>query len=129
VAIDLIMEHIRTKLGQHDFRKIYPNVYLIQSTFQVCSYFVYTKCSNNVQRQTTCEPNYKLTKFFWVPSSTTRGKMLLLLQHWDLQVTCYCSWRSQLDLHQVTKGQISNHCLGPNCSSSQSLRHSQRCEA
>jgi len=66
VAIDLIMQHIRTKLGQHDLRKIYPNVYVIQSTFQVCSYFVYTKCSNNVQRQTNVNPNYKLTKFFWV---------------------------------------------------------------
>jgi len=32
VAIDLIVQHIRTKLGQHDFRKIYPNVYVIQST-------------------------------------------------------------------------------------------------
>ncbi len=35
VAIDLIVQHIRTKLGQHDLRKIYPNVYVIQSTFQV----------------------------------------------------------------------------------------------
>jgi len=36
VAIDLIVQHIRTKLGQHDLCKIYPNVYVIQSTFQVC---------------------------------------------------------------------------------------------
>lgn len=35
VAIDLIVQHIRTKLGQHDLRKIYPNVFVIQSTFQV----------------------------------------------------------------------------------------------
>jgi len=35
VAIDLIVQHIRTKLGQHDLRKIYPNVYVIQSTFQI----------------------------------------------------------------------------------------------
>lgn len=35
VAIDLIVQHIRTKLGQHDLRKIYPNVYVIQSTFQM----------------------------------------------------------------------------------------------
>ncbi|KAK2992877.1 hypothetical protein RJ640_028119 [Escallonia rubra] len=34
VAIDLIVQHIRTKLGQHDLCKIYPNVYVIQSTFQ-----------------------------------------------------------------------------------------------
>lgn len=35
VAIDLIVQHIHTKLGQHDLCKIYPNVYVIQSTFQV----------------------------------------------------------------------------------------------
>lgn len=35
VAVDLIVQHIRTKLGQHDLRKIYPNVFVIQSTFQV----------------------------------------------------------------------------------------------
>jgi hypothetical protein len=64
VAIDLIVQHIRKKLGQHDFRKIYPNVYVIQSTFQVCSYFVYIKCSNNVQRQTTCEAKLQINKVF-----------------------------------------------------------------
>jgi len=26
VAIDLITEHIRTKLQQHDLRRIYPNL-------------------------------------------------------------------------------------------------------
>ncbi|KAL8139956.1 hypothetical protein V2J09_005977 [Rumex salicifolius] len=35
VAIDLIVHHIRTKLGQHDLCKIYQNVYVIQSTFQI----------------------------------------------------------------------------------------------
>ncbi|PWA67489.1 uridine kinase-like 2 [Artemisia annua] len=35
VAIDLIVQHIRTKLGQHDLCKIYPNIYVIQSTFQI----------------------------------------------------------------------------------------------
>ena len=40
VAIDLIVQHIRTKLGQHDLCKIYPNVYVIQSTFQVCLIFL-----------------------------------------------------------------------------------------
>ncbi|URE07849.1 uridine kinase [Musa troglodytarum] len=35
VAIDLIVQHIRTKLGQHDLCKIYTNVYVIQSTFQI----------------------------------------------------------------------------------------------
>ncbi|MED6159449.1 Uridine kinase-like protein 3 [Stylosanthes scabra] len=28
-------QHIRTKLGQHDLCKIYPNLYVIQSTFQM----------------------------------------------------------------------------------------------
>ncbi|XP_019094610.1 PREDICTED: uridine kinase-like protein 3 [Camelina sativa] len=35
VAIDLIVQHIHTKLGQHDLCKIYPNLYVIQSTFQI----------------------------------------------------------------------------------------------
>ncbi|KZV35011.1 uridine kinase-like protein 1, chloroplastic-like [Dorcoceras hygrometricum] len=35
VAIDLIVQHIHTKLGQHDLCKIYPNVYVIHSTFQI----------------------------------------------------------------------------------------------
>ncbi|CAI0457582.1 unnamed protein product [Linum tenue] len=35
VAIDLIVQHIQTKLGLHDLCKIYPNVYVIQSTFQI----------------------------------------------------------------------------------------------
>ncbi|XP_059669984.1 uridine/cytidine kinase UKL1, chloroplastic isoform X3 [Cornus florida] len=35
VAIDLIVQHIRTKLGQHDLCKIFPNVTVIQSTFQI----------------------------------------------------------------------------------------------
>ncbi|XP_014507357.1 uridine kinase-like protein 1, chloroplastic isoform X2 [Vigna radiata var. radiata] len=34
VAIDLIVQHIRTKLGQHNLCKIYPNLNVIQSTFQ-----------------------------------------------------------------------------------------------
>ncbi|CAI9763170.1 unnamed protein product [Fraxinus pennsylvanica] len=35
VAIDLIVQHICTKLGQHNLCKIYPNVFVIYSTFQV----------------------------------------------------------------------------------------------
>ncbi|KAL2523800.1 Uridine kinase-like protein 4 [Abeliophyllum distichum] len=35
VAIDLIVQHIRTKLGQHDLCKVHPNLYVIQSTFQI----------------------------------------------------------------------------------------------
>lgn len=39
VAIDLIVQHIRTKLGQHDLCKIYPNVCVINSTFQVTTFY------------------------------------------------------------------------------------------
>ncbi|KAJ6834706.1 uridine kinase-like protein 3 [Iris pallida] len=35
VAIDLIVQHICTKLGQHDLCKLYPNLYVIHSTFQI----------------------------------------------------------------------------------------------
>ncbi|KAF5476573.1 hypothetical protein F2P56_003313 [Juglans regia] len=35
VAIDLIVQHIRTKLGQHNLCKIYPNLNVILSTFQI----------------------------------------------------------------------------------------------
>ncbi|KAM0893101.1 hypothetical protein ACQ4PT_025350 [Festuca glaucescens] len=35
VAVDLIVQHIRTKLGMHDLCKIFPNVYVVQSTFQI----------------------------------------------------------------------------------------------
>ncbi|XP_076885132.1 uridine kinase-like protein 5 [Bidens hawaiensis] len=34
VAIDLIVQHIRTKLGQHGLCKIYQNLFVIPSTFQ-----------------------------------------------------------------------------------------------
>jgi hypothetical protein len=35
VAIDLITEHIRTKLQQSPLRRIYPNLEVIQSNYQV----------------------------------------------------------------------------------------------
>ena len=35
VAIDLITEHIRLKLQQHDLRRIYPNLEVIPSNFQI----------------------------------------------------------------------------------------------
>ncbi|CAI7934253.1 unnamed protein product, partial [Closterium sp. NIES-54] len=35
VAVNLIVQHIGSKLGQHDLRKIYSNVHVIESTFQV----------------------------------------------------------------------------------------------
>ena len=64
VAIDLIVQHIRTKLGQHDLCKIYPNLYVIQSTFQVFLLFLfainYLPCGCPcifmcVQFQTSCD--------------------------------------------------------------------------
>lgn len=57
VAIDLIVQHIRTKLGQHDLCKIYPNLYVIHSTFQV-SY---------------------LTPFILAPYSVVRATLLIFL--------------------------------------------------
>lgn len=45
VAIDLIVQHIRTKLGQHDLCKIYPNVFVINSTFQVYFYLRFESCN------------------------------------------------------------------------------------
>jgi hypothetical protein len=44
VAVDLIVQHIRTKLGQHDLCKIYPNVHVVQSTFQVNLTILYQSC-------------------------------------------------------------------------------------
>jgi len=35
VAIDLITEHIRTKLQQHELRRFYPNLEVIPSNFQI----------------------------------------------------------------------------------------------
>jgi len=35
VAIDLITEHIRTKLGQHALRRIYPNLHVVPSNYQI----------------------------------------------------------------------------------------------
>ncbi|OIW06426.1 hypothetical protein TanjilG_05197 [Lupinus angustifolius] len=35
VAIDLIVQNIRMKLGQHDLCKIYPNIFVMLATFQI----------------------------------------------------------------------------------------------
>ena len=35
VAIDLIVQHIRTKLGQNDLRRIYPNLIVLPPNFQI----------------------------------------------------------------------------------------------
>jgi len=43
VAIDLIVQHIRMKLGQNDLCKIHPNIFVIFSTFQV-NYHIYVLC-------------------------------------------------------------------------------------
>lgn len=34
VAIDLITQHVQVKMGQNDLRRIYPNLYLINTSFQ-----------------------------------------------------------------------------------------------
>jgi uridine kinase len=36
VAIDLVTEHIKTKLQQHNLRRIYPNLEVMPLTKQVC---------------------------------------------------------------------------------------------
>nr|GEV42397.1 uridine kinase-like protein 4 [Tanacetum cinerariifolium] len=35
VAFDSVVQHIRSKLGQHDLCKIYPNLYVVHSTSQI----------------------------------------------------------------------------------------------
>lgn len=73
VAIDLIVQHIRTKLGQHNLCKIYPNLNVIQSTFQVfiiiLFFFLSPSRVNFLQnivhtRQNQQNWNYKLTQTF-----------------------------------------------------------------
>ncbi|KAL4420365.1 hypothetical protein ABPG77_002305 [Micractinium sp. CCAP 211/92] len=44
VAIDLITEHIRMKLQQHDLRRIYPNLEVIPTNFQVRGMHMPTAC-------------------------------------------------------------------------------------
>lgn len=44
VAIDLIVQHIRTKLGQHELCKIYTNLSVIHSTFQVLRSATISSC-------------------------------------------------------------------------------------
>lgn len=39
VAIDLVTEHIKTKLQQHSLRRIYPNLEVMPLTKQVCASF------------------------------------------------------------------------------------------
>ena len=48
VAVDLIVQHIHTKLGQHELCKIYSNLYVIHSTFQVFSINLLFICWNLV---------------------------------------------------------------------------------
>ena len=45
VAIDLIIQHIRAKLGQHHLCNIYPNVSVIHSTFQVILFNLICCCN------------------------------------------------------------------------------------
>lgn len=44
MAIHLITEHIRTKLQQHDLRRIYPNLEVIPSTYQVQEWNAHMMC-------------------------------------------------------------------------------------
>lgn len=37
-ALCWLLQHIRTKLGMHDIRKIYANVHVIESTFHVSAH-------------------------------------------------------------------------------------------
>ncbi|GMY24428.1 uridine kinase-like protein 3 [Fagus crenata] len=67
VAIDLIIQHIRTKLGQHDLCKIYPNLYVIHSTFQWAAGFA----------------------TFWYPSGSRNSRAALLPWHVFLGVYIY----------------------------------------
>jgi hypothetical protein len=68
VAINLIVQHIHTKLGQHDLYKIYPNVYVIQSTFLVFHTLFTLSATTICKNKQHVNPNYKLAKFFWVAS-------------------------------------------------------------
>lgn len=48
VAIDLITEHIRMKLNQHDLRRIYHNLQIMPSNYQ-------TKCMHTIIRDQTTD--------------------------------------------------------------------------
>ena len=50
MAIDLITEHIRMKLNQHDLRRIYPNLQIMPSNFQ-------TKCLHTIIRDKNTDKN------------------------------------------------------------------------
>lgn len=64
VAVDLIVQHIHTKLGQHNLCKIYSNLYVIQSTFQVlAAYRPLTRSFNILFSWSMCIFKQKLK--FW----------------------------------------------------------------
>lgn len=50
VAIDLIVQHIRTKLGQNDLRRIYPNLIVLPPNFQI-------RGMHTIIRDATCNRN------------------------------------------------------------------------
>lgn len=67
VAIDLIVQHIRTKLGQHDLCKIYPNLYVIQSTFQVFHLYLFLLKLHSPYNIVLVS----LIVFFYLPTNTS----------------------------------------------------------
>eukprot|EP00227_Mantoniella_beaufortii_P008848 CAMPEP_0197575762 /NCGR_PEP_ID=MMETSP1326-20131121/1041_1 /TAXON_ID=1155430 /ORGANISM="Genus nov. species nov., Strain RCC2288" /LENGTH=468 /DNA_ID=CAMNT_0043138581 /DNA_START=162 /DNA_END=1565 /DNA_ORIENTATION=- len=50
VAIDLIVQHIRSKLGQNDLRRIYPNLIVLPPNFQI-------RGMHTIIRDATCNRN------------------------------------------------------------------------
>lgn len=44
VAVDLITQHIRTKLGQNDLRRVYSNLHVMESTMQTRGMHTYIRC-------------------------------------------------------------------------------------
>ena len=50
VAIDLITEHIRGKLQQHDLRRIFHNLEVIPSNFQTRGMHTIVRCRCAAQR-------------------------------------------------------------------------------
>lgn len=74
VAIDLIIQHIRAKLGQHHLCSIYPNVSVIHSTFQVILFNLIC-CCNFFSNPSFCyEVLYVSTFLIWKsPFLSMRG--------------------------------------------------------
>ncbi|KAG4214008.1 hypothetical protein ERO13_A01G094500v2 [Gossypium hirsutum] len=104
VAIDLIVQHIRTKLGQHDLCKIYPNLYVIQSTFQglyiqvwisVRGYVVFRLLGVVRVWRMRCEHAAKvsrLAKFLFTGKVTMVSSLFMKNYRKTSQRGMYCYW-------------------------------------